>query len=107
MNVHFVKGAVSIPSKEVTRSVIIPPYRCPRRAFGERCEVRIDGFFLDCTVFLCRQTKTLRDPFATAFFVDWTDPNGLGWRYVVTARHCIEDVPAQEIFVRVNYGVGP
>jgi hypothetical protein len=68
--------------------------------------VRIDGFFLDCTVFLCRQTKTLRDPFATAFFVDWTDAKGLGWRYVVTARHCIEDVPSQEIFVRVNYGVG-
>ncbi len=67
--------------------------------------MRIDEFFLECAVFLCRQTKTLRDPFATAFFVDWTDANGFGWRYVVTARHCIEDVPTHEIFVRVNYGV--
>lgn len=54
------------------------------------------------------------EPFGTAFFVLAPDRPDLGeewvkekaWLYVVTARHCIEEVPTDTIYVRVNTSKG-
>ncbi len=81
------------------------PYRLPRRALGEEWTLRIHPDFLDCTVFVCiakqKHAKTIHVPVATGFIVEMPDFN-CSWRYVVTARHCIEDPGHAELFIRVN-----
>jgi len=51
-----------------------------------------------------RSGKTERVAGGTGFFVEIEDELDADttWRYVVTARHCIEDAPASTIYVRAN-----
>jgi hypothetical protein len=96
------------------QGAIIAPYREPRQALGERCALKIPSDFLKTVAFLCRRRvikgEAIIEPFATAFFVlvpdrldsgpNWTKEKA--WPYVVTARHCIEEIPTENIYVRVN-----
>ncbi len=63
---------------------------------------------LKSVVFLCiEQTdddgKAYNQPVSTGFVVNFPDPlHNCSWNYLVTARHCIEEVPGSQIVVRVN-----
>jgi hypothetical protein len=69
--------------------------------------LRIDPHFLDCVAFVCSRTVASRDRSiagGTAFFVEVEDESDLHlkWTYVVTALHCIDEIRAQNIYIRVN-----
>src|SRR5713226_9588858 len=84
--------------------MILPPYRLPRRAPGERADMQISGGFLECAVFLSSRNRNGKiEPHGTGFVVsvpDETDPQTRP-EYVVTSRHCVDEVPGQ-VFVRFN-----
>jgi hypothetical protein len=110
---------VSIPLTAVINRTILSPYQWPRRALGERWNLRIPPEVLDSVAFLCirkdRNGRTENVPGGTAFFVSTSDREaslrnatddewaaGKTWTYVVTARHCIEETTHQTIYVRIN-----
>ncbi len=72
--------------------------------------MRIPPYFLDTVGFLCEEHKSKGRNIAggTAFFVSVKDETlpSREWTYVVTARHCIEDQPHQDIFLRVPTETG-
>jgi hypothetical protein len=96
----------------------LTPYRLPRRALGQRCKLRVQSHFLEATVFICAETvsngRTIRRPIGTGFFVEIPDEldRSATWNYVVTARHCVEDLPNKHpdedraIWVRINTTAG-
>ena len=65
---------------------------------------------LDCVAFLCAKSGSTYKPFATAFLIALNEEpraNGIGpWFYLVTARHCVEDITSKEIFIRLNASSG-
>src|SRR5271154_4095206 len=93
---------VSIPLTEVLDRTIIPPYRLPRRALGERWKLRLPPEFLESVVFLCAGRE--KKPGGTAFFASVPDEINpkVEWVYLVTARHNLEEIPGQDIFVRLS-----
>lgn len=82
---------------------LIPPYRLPRRALGERWTVRIPPAFAQCTAFLTEERKGR--PSGTAFFAELEQSDRV-WTYLVTARHCLEESASRELYVRVNTQTG-
>jgi hypothetical protein len=71
--------------------------------------MRIRPDLLDCAAFLCRPELTnlgtiTNQPYASAFIVHTPDDSEptLRWAYAITARHCIEEIPSQQIVLRVN-----
>jgi hypothetical protein len=83
------------------KPAIIPPYRWPRKALGERvrCPVEIEPLFMECVAFLCEERKG--KPGGTAFFVE-VEEHGRAWTYIVTASHNLDEIYGQDVFVRVN-----
>src|SRR5271170_1415767 len=85
---------------------LIPPYRLPRRALGERWKLRIQPLFWECVAFLCeRKGNDATRPGGTAFFVELDDDTGRRgspWTYLVTALHNLEESKGRTIYVRVN-----
>jgi|GEM_PF-1216592 len=82
-------------------------YEWPRKAVGEPQDMNIERQHLQSVVYLCRKITRhgvkQSDPYCTGFIVNLPDPiNGCSWDYLVTARHCIDEVPASEIIVRAN-----
>jgi len=67
--------------------------------------MHIRSEYMRSVAFLCIEDKAgIRKPVATAFRVSLQDSEVLSihWPYFVTARHCIENVPTNEIWVRIN-----
>jgi hypothetical protein len=61
--------------------------------------------YMRSVAFLCVEGRYgIRKPVATAFRVSLQDSEvpSIHWPYFVTARHCIENVPTDEIWVRIN-----
>jgi hypothetical protein len=67
--------------------------------------VRVTEYFLDCVAFLCVEDKwhTIK-PRGTAFLVSIPDSDiaGVEYRYLITARHNLEEAKTDQIFVRAN-----
>jgi hypothetical protein len=61
--------------------------------------------YMRSVVFLCVENRAgIRRPIATAFRISLQDSEipSMHWPYFVTARHCVENVPTNEIWVRIN-----
>jgi hypothetical protein len=70
--------------------------------------MRIPPFFLETISFVCEQSSAKgydarNIAGGTAFFVSVPNDSdsGASWIYVVTARHCIEELPASSVYLRV------
>ena len=93
-------------------SSILSPYKPRRLAVGEDDTMRITRDWPRCVMFLCvdRNTKSgiKRVPISTAFWVRVTDNDdkSISWKYIVTARHVIEergeDDVDDNVHIRVN-----
>lgn len=93
-------------------SSILLPYKPKRLAIGEEDTMRLNQDWLRCVMFLCVdrsiESETKRVPIATAFWVRVTDNRykSISWKYVVTARHVIENRGEHDVddkvYVRVN-----
>ena len=80
-------------------------YKLPRRILGEEDAMHVRSECMRSVAFLCLEDRDgTRKPVATAFRVVLQDSEmpSMCWPYFVTARHCIEDIPTNEIWVRIN-----
>ena len=84
---------------------LIPPYKLPRRALGERWEMRVTPELVDTVAFVCiRDHSGINIPSATAFFVevpDESDPKRK-WTYLITAQHCLDEIAGRDVVIRIN-----
>lgn len=85
-------------------NAMLPPYRLPRRALGERWKVEINPLLQDCVAFLCEDIDGERIPGGTAFFVELEDKANAArtWYYLVTALHELQRIQGSTVFVRLN-----
>ena len=80
-------------------------YKLPRRILGEEDAMHIRAEYMKSVAFLCIEDENgFRQPKATTFRISLQDSvvPTLQWPYFVTARHCIENAPTNEIWVRIN-----
>src|SRR5215469_16453988 len=68
--------------------------------------MRIPPFFLETVAFVCVESaaKGINEPNiagGTAFFVTVPDEVAEGCLYVVTARHCVEEIAARTVYLRI------
>ncbi len=86
-------------------ATLIPPYRLPRRALGDRWKMKIMPQFIDCVAFICARGSTDKNsPGGTAFFMeveDESDPSQK-WTYLVTTLHSLDEIRGRDVYVRVN-----
>lgn len=84
------------------------PYRPPRRAAGELIDVLIPEDTFETVAFVCQETE--RDgvvehrPIGTAFVVSVpsdTSPS-LSSDYFITARHVVENLASNTLYLRIN-----
>src|ERR1019366_9679178 len=80
------RGYVS--PRALLKSAIIPPYRLPRKALGERWSMEIQPMFMECVAFLCAEHKGRAG--GTAFFVE-VEEGRKSWTYLVTALHNLHE----------------
>jgi len=65
--------------------------------------MRFPSFFLETVAFVCTESAANGSngpniAGGTGFFVSVPEAS---WPYVVTARHCIEEIPASSIYLRI------
>lgn len=69
--------------------------------------MRLPPEFLEAVAFLCTEGPEKR-PGGTAFFVSLRDDitRNIEWMYLVSARHNLEEMPGQDVFVRLSTADG-
>ena len=82
---------------------VLSPYRPRKMAVGDDYNMRINQDWLRCVTFICvdrkKDLEERRFPIATAFWIRFIDEEdeSIPWKYIVTARHIIEDRSEDDI----------